>query len=247
MGLLCLPLKVWYNRVMETISGGPSDETRDFKPNAILESAKLNKALENWVVTEVPDDSVGEIGDVVFVTGPGDGGSSSSVGGGGLVHLHTQEFSNVGSVSVDNVFDATYKNYRIVFSGILTSNEANLTSRLRLNRTEADAANYFYLQFAKGLNQSDYEQAGRGETSITLGRIGASGTSSCSVDLFSPALSARTTFQSQNYGNGTSTGFIQSGGGTHSLTNAYDGITIATAASDMTGSISIYGYSEGVK
>jgi hypothetical protein len=73
MGLLCLPPKVWYNRVMETISGGPSEE---FLPDTILQAAKLNKALENWVVTEVPDEDEGEIGDVVFVTGPGDGGSS---------------------------------------------------------------------------------------------------------------------------------------------------------------------------
>ena len=84
MGLLCLPLKVWYNRVMETISGGPSEE---FLPDTILQAAKLNKALENWVVTEVPGEDEGEIGDVVFVTGPGDGGSSSSVGGGKVLQV----------------------------------------------------------------------------------------------------------------------------------------------------------------
>ena len=69
---------------METISGGPSEQ---FLPDTILQAAKLNKALENWVVTEVPGEDEGEIGDVVFVTGPGDGGSSSSVGGGKVLQV----------------------------------------------------------------------------------------------------------------------------------------------------------------
>jgi hypothetical protein len=100
MGLLCLPPKVWYNRVMETISGGPSKDevNRYFDANQILESAKLNKALENWVVTEVPDDTDGEIGDVVFVTGPGDGGSP---GGGGKV-LQVVRETNTSSANTNN-------------------------------------------------------------------------------------------------------------------------------------------------
>ena len=119
MGLLCLPPKVWYNRVMETISGGPSDETRDFQPNAILEAAKLNKALENWVVTEVPGDEDGEIGDVVFVTGPGDGGSSPAPSGPapGLVHIATKSFDGENDVTMDGVFTSDYDNYRIIFEG----------------------------------------------------------------------------------------------------------------------------------
>ncbi len=68
---------------METISGGPSEQ---FIPDTILQAAKLNKALENWVVTEVPGEDEGEIGDVVFVTGPGDG-DSSSVGGGKVLQV----------------------------------------------------------------------------------------------------------------------------------------------------------------
>jgi microcystin-dependent protein len=75
MGLLCLPPKVWYNKIMETISGGPSEE---FLPDTILQAAKLNKSLENWVVTEVPSEDEGEIGDVVFVTGPNGGSPTTS-------------------------------------------------------------------------------------------------------------------------------------------------------------------------
>ena len=66
MGLLCLPPKVWYNKTMETISGGPKPT---FNANEVLKAVELNQATKNWVSTDVPDDSEGNIGDVVFVIG----------------------------------------------------------------------------------------------------------------------------------------------------------------------------------
>jgi len=66
MGLLCLPQKVWYNKIMETISGGPKPT---FNANEVLKAVALHKATKNWVATDVPDDSEGNIGDVVFVIG----------------------------------------------------------------------------------------------------------------------------------------------------------------------------------
>jgi len=68
MGLLCLPQpqKVWYNKIMETISGGPKPT---FNADEVLKATDLNQATKNWVATEVPDDSVGNVGDVVFVVG----------------------------------------------------------------------------------------------------------------------------------------------------------------------------------
>ena len=66
MGLLCLPPKVWYNKIMKTISGG---EKPTFNANEVLTAVDLNQATKNWVVTEVPPDSEGNVGDVVFVVG----------------------------------------------------------------------------------------------------------------------------------------------------------------------------------
>jgi hypothetical protein len=51
---------------METISGGPKPT---FNANEVLKAVELNQATKNWVATEVPDDSEGNIGDVVFVIG----------------------------------------------------------------------------------------------------------------------------------------------------------------------------------
>lgn len=51
---------------MSTISGGSKPE---FTGNEVLQASKLNLATHHWVATEVPDDSVGRDGDIVFVPG----------------------------------------------------------------------------------------------------------------------------------------------------------------------------------
>jgi hypothetical protein len=64
---------------MTNISGGPKPT---FVEDTVLEALKLNEATRNWVATEVPDDTYGDIGDVVFIPG-GPGGAP--IGGGGKV------------------------------------------------------------------------------------------------------------------------------------------------------------------
>ena len=83
MGLLCLPPKVWYNKIMETISGGPKPT---FNADEVLKAVNLNQATKNWVATEVPPDNVGNPGDVVFIPG-GPGGLP--IGGGKVLQVVT--------------------------------------------------------------------------------------------------------------------------------------------------------------
>tara|TARA_X000001036_G_scaffold77276_1_gene68881 strand:- start:410 stop:568 length:159 start_codon:yes stop_codon:yes gene_type:complete len=52
---------------METISGGPKPT---FNANEVLTAVNLNQATKYWVATEVPPNSEGNVGDVVFVVGP---------------------------------------------------------------------------------------------------------------------------------------------------------------------------------
>lgn len=160
----------------------------------------------------------------------------------GLVHLHTETFSAVSSVSMDNVFSSTYDNYRIVFVGTLSATEADISVRMRAGGVDATTTNYAFFLFAQGVNNTGYNQRNTGDSKWIAGRLGTSGTSSCSFDLFGPASAARTTFHSQNLGDGTTTTFVQVGSGTHTLSNSYDGITIFPGGNNMTGTIRIYGY-----
>jgi len=164
----------------------------------------------------------------------------------GLVHLHTESFSAVSSVSIDSVFSSTYDNYRIIFVGTLSATEGDLCARMRASGTDATTTNYAFFLFAQGVNNTSYNQVNNAsDTRWIVGRVGSMGTSSCSFDLFSPVSAARTTFHSQNYGDGDTTGFAQVGSGSHTLSNSYDGITIFPGGHNMTGTIHIYGYSEG--
>ena len=160
----------------------------------------------------------------------------------GLVHLHTETFSAVSSVSMDNVFSSTYDNYRIVFVGTLSATEADISVRMRAGGVDATTTNYAFFLFAQGVNNTAYNQRNTGDSKWITGRLGTSGTSSCSFDLFGPTSAARTTFHSQNLGDGTTTSFVQVGSGTHTLSNSYDGITIYPGGHNMTGTIRIYGY-----
>jgi hypothetical protein len=82
MGMLCLPLKVWYNKNMATINGGSKPT---FNANEVLKAVDLNQATKNWIVDAVPDDSEGAIGDVVFI--PGGPGGLPAVGGGKVLQV----------------------------------------------------------------------------------------------------------------------------------------------------------------
>ena len=61
---------------MSTISGGSKPE---FTGNEVLKASELNLATHHWVATEVPDNSVGRDGDIVFV--PGDNAPNSELPG----------------------------------------------------------------------------------------------------------------------------------------------------------------------
>lgn len=72
---------------MSTISGGSKPE---FTGNEVLQASKLNLATHHWVATEVPDDSVGRDGDIVFV--PGDSAPNSELPGiGGWTNINFVE------------------------------------------------------------------------------------------------------------------------------------------------------------
>lgn len=161
----------------------------------------------------------------------------------GLVKIADATFTAQTSVSVNNCFTSAYEHYRIMVDAVASATEADMTLRLRLSGTDATGSNYTFFQQASGVNSTAYNQASTGATSATIGRVGTNGTSSFSLDVFRPAQAVRTTWHTQNIGQGTTTDFVQSGGGRHGLSTAYDGLTIAIGGGlTMTGTIRVYGY-----
>ncbi len=168
----------------------------------------------------------------------------SSVVGGTDNGKGTVSFSAASSVSLNDVFSATYKNYKIIFTG--TGANDDLKLRLRVGGSDASGSDYWYLTAWMASNSASMQTPVVAEngTSLILGEIGSS---SClaTFDVNSPFLATTTTMNIHNsFSRGTSTGNVRSyfGGGFQDLATSYTGFTIFPTSTTMTGSISVYGY-----
>jgi hypothetical protein len=159
------------------------------------------------------------------------GGSASRTG-------NTTTFTGVSSLSLNGVFSATYENYLLILSGVVSSAGNQIYMRMRVAGTDNSANSYS--------NQSaDFDSASvsAGKTTLTYAQVADWGTASQqnSVQIFRPALADNTGFQS--FGTRSQNNpIIQLRSIAHTVATAYDGITIYPQAGTMTGKVSVYGY-----
>jgi len=163
-------------------------------------------------------------------------GSLDLIAQNGLVHIETQSVSGVAAVSFNNVFSATYDNYKIVAQTTGTAG-ASLTIRLRASGTDLTSNVYELGQIYVGLG-----------TAFALGSVNSSTSTSGqafvisngyrsggSIDMMSPFLTEYT------HWSGVSAGWLTVINGVQvPNTNSYDGFT--ALATSITGTISVYGY-----
>jgi hypothetical protein len=159
----------------------------------------------------------------------------------GLVHINTTTFSAVSSVSLDNVFTSDYENYKIMMFST-NSVQALLNFRYRASGTDNSGALYYM----RGVNQGAVTTT---EVNlVTLHEIIQTGieTTSFTMDLFNPQ---ETKFTSNAYIAGSLAvgilGMYRTGSGTYGATTAFDGFTLSLSTGNMTGTIRVYGYSNG--
>jgi hypothetical protein len=156
-----------------------------------------------------------------------------------LILLNTTDFSAATSISVDNVFSALYRNYKILLN-VDSSTSANIQIRMRMRVAGADDTNtnyFFGNTFVGSL------------TSLALGSTNASNGQAFAlynshqtyggngeINVFNPFLSRSTSFTSA--GNGA---YFMSAGGNMNTTNSYTGFTLIPDAGNITGSLRVYG------
>ena len=157
----------------------------------------------------------------------------------GMTLIKTQSFSAVSSVNIDNIFSATYDNYRILFKSTGSGSIAGLF-RLRASGVDLSTTVYSDETFAA----DSTTLSGARNTSQTAARFTYMDTSKsiASVDLFAPYL-AETKLYHSTLARGTTiitgvmTGFINQA-------TSYTGLTFITSAGTFTGEASIYGYNK---
>ena len=156
---------------------------------------------------------------------------------GGLRHIKTVTIgTGVASVVIDNVFSATYNNYRVVIADPVGS----ITYQTRVNITYGAATSAYY-------GSVYYYPAGGGSGSMLtnggasapLARVFNGTGTMIAFDIASPYLAVATTWIG-NHGNGAEFGFM---GGNQLSNTSFTSFTLTTASGTLTGgTIRVYGY-----
>ncbi len=177
--------------------------------------------------------------------------SSVAVGSGtgSADSLGTVTFSGASSVSLNNCFSSTYKNYRVVLDiTSISAVDSILGFRLRVSGSDDTSANY--VSISQFLNQT----GGSGSFSTTSGTLGYLANMDAGntyhaygavFDMLNPISAIPTIIIRQGMG-------VQQDGTTfqatignifHNVSTAYDSLTILTSSTTtLTGTISVYGY-----
>lgn len=164
-------------------------------------------------------------------------------GSGSASALGTVTFSGVSSVSLNGVFNSTYKSYRMVTSIDSGSATANLRTRFRASGSDDSSSSYKvsgYYAFLEGAGSSFTTNTTT--TYFDWGNyLNGAYPSFTTSDINNPYLAQHKTVLSQvvsNNGAYLGQNFLQLYAGT----TVFDGITVYGSTGTFTGTISIYGY-----
>lgn len=156
--------------------------------------------------------------------------------------INKTDFSGVASVSLDNVFTATYDTYRIIISNMSQSGGNFWNLRLRVAGVDNSSNNWTSARYE--INTGGAAQAGGIGTELPMFNPVSAVTSGLVEMVVSrPALADMT----EVFGNaggifGTNPRTIPFGG-VHAVATAYDGFTIFPSAGTISGTVRVYGMS----
>lgn len=180
------------------------------------------------------------------LTANGSGAVTFSTPSSGLTLINTTSFSGVASQSINDVFSATYNNYKIFTS--VESSTTGQECRMRMRVSGADNTNNNY-QWAGWFIPFNGTATVGGENTNPVGQswfnvadIENNGKSHSDITLFSPFATEKTgCITHQIFRQGTTNGYAETHCGGMDVTTSYTGLTIYASSGTLTGTISIYG------
>lgn len=154
--------------------------------------------------------------------------------GSGLVHINTTSFSAVASQSINDVFSATYKNYKIVID-LVASTSIAFRARLRVSGADNSTASSYTSQEVRGSTTT----AAAFQTVDSLFQFGYANTNPSVIELslINPFETSNTSFACFGGRNDRSA----SVSGFHNQSVSYTGITLIPESGTITGTARIYG------
>tara|TARA_R110000868_G_scaffold80427_5_gene228576 strand:+ start:80 stop:817 length:738 start_codon:yes stop_codon:yes gene_type:complete len=220
------------------------------------EMTQINTGIPVFATTVTRDAAFGGAGEKVLAEGQFayieatnttqyyDGSAWVAVGvAPGLVCVKAQTpFTAVSSITADNVFTASYTNYKIVVN-YTTSTNNDIFLKLRVGGVSASTNyNRVYLQ---GNASSAAVASSTGQTSMLIGVNSATLNGSTIIELHRPAEATATMITAINNmptGGAYTSPAIWNFGNNHSTATAYDGVELLVTGGSTTGTYTIYGY-----
>jgi hypothetical protein len=231
---------------------------RTFTAGEVLTASNVQNFLQDQVVMVFADStaratSIGtanfeegmvsylENSDTVEVYNGTTWGSIAPVSSQGLTLINTTSFSGVTSQSVNDVFSATYENYRIIIEQ--GAQGATLNQKLKLRVGGADSSASYY---TGGFLSNVGGTANISENNQTTGWwINPNDIShlSVSLDIYKPFATDRTRINGQSTHKYYSSVRGNYFGGFHDVATSYTGFTLINDG-NQTGVIYVYGYNK---
>jgi hypothetical protein len=171
--------------------------------------------------------------------------SSVAVGSGtgSASALGTVTFTGASSVSLNSVFSSAYENYRILINITTATAATDLQMQLLASGTPLAAnynSGYWYKQLGAGAFLSSYQSA------LSTWLIGGVANSSTTGDIVIIELSNPFASKYKSYfANATRhDDYVWSVGGKNNTITSYDGLRILVGSGALSGTVSVYGYTQ---
>ena len=173
-----------------------------------------------------------------------DGSMSGGAGLGGLVHIATESFTAVSSVSLNNVFSSNYQNYLVFINPTASSANQGLYLRYRASGTDATGTDFSYAGRDIGVTGSAGDIVG--SNSLSYMPLGASSSTfnqtAIELVIWNPYIAAYTMSRYSTWQYDGSSTYFRNMGARHNQTVSYDGFTFYPNTGTITGSLRVYGY-----
>lgn len=171
-----------------------------------------------------------------------DGAAWTQVAQGGLVHIVTESFSAVSSVSLDNCFSGDYDNYLVFLNKLVCSAGVNGLMRMRASGTDATGSDYAWQTIeANGTSVSGSRSTSQSSYRVISLRTDANG-SDVAVNVFRPYVASQTNIATHISYDSYAGALLSAHVGTHNISTAYDGFTFFPLSGTVTGTVSVFGY-----
>jgi hypothetical protein len=156
----------------------------------------------------------------------------------------TVSFTSASTISLNDVFNSTYTNYRILLRLTSGGSAGNVCMRLRVSGSDNSTNNYYSgFSFDRFTNTTG-NGAGNPNTTYVLPAMTSTGqVFSFNMDVFYPFTTNTTLISYKGTGQDVTSGYSMVGAGYHEVSSSFTGFTMFSNNGNLgTGTVSVYGY-----